>query len=325
MANKQLIELSSKIVTKNANVEEKQEFLKVIDTLRQKGATNPVVLWEINEIITRTADEILRPRVDFLDYIAEVERVGHGQKIEFNIPEKFKMAMNWASRGATVDYVRVGDKKKVTAEPEIITGGAYYEIDQLLSGNVDAFVGVVEALVSEMEEKISGRIINLLASVMASAPAANKWIGAGINTANFSNVASTVQRYDRNTSVICDIDFAKKLNALVGADFLSDRMKEELNANGLFGAIDGTKIITFSNTFTDDTNTALVAPRKYGFVVPSSANNKIIKVGFEGGLEQYTSTDIESERVFLKVTQKASVNVVSPISNIGFLEDTTLA
>lgn len=325
MANKQLIELSSKIATNKANREEKHEFLQVIDTLRQKGATNPVVLWEINEIITRTADEILRPRVDFLDYIADVERVEHGQKIEFNVPAKTKFAMNWASRGATVDYARVGNKPKITAEPEVLTGGAYYEIDQLLSGNVDAFVGVVDALVTEMEEKITGRIISLLANVMASAPSANKWSGAGITTNNFSSVASTVQRYDRNTSVICDIDFAKKLNALVGADFLSDRMKEELNANGLFGVIDGSKIVTFTNTFTDDTNTTLVAPRKYGFVVPSSNNGKIVKVGFEGGLEQYTHTDIDSERVFLKVTQKASTNIVSPIHNIGFLEDTTLA
>lgn len=325
MANKQLIELSSKIVTKNANKEEMQEFLQVIDVLRQKGASNPVVLWEINEIITRTAEEILRPRVDFLDYIADVERVGHGQKIEFIVPEKFKMAMNWSGRGNTVDYKRVGNKGKVTIETEVITGGAYYEIDQLLSGNIDGFVGVVEALVTEMEEKISGRIITVLSAIMASAPTANKWVGANISKTNFDGVASTVQRYDRNTSVICDIDFAKKLNALVGVDYLSDRMKEDLNNNGLFGVIDGTKIITFTNTFTDGTNTELVAPRKYGFVVPTSNNNKIVKVGFEGGLEQYTSTDIESERVFLKVTQKVGVNVVSPISNIGFLEDTSLA
>ena len=325
MANKQLIELSTKIATNKAEREDKYEFLQVIDALRQKGATNPVVLWEINEIITRTADEILRPRTDFLDYIADVERVNHGQKIEFSVPAKTKFAMNWASRGATVDYSRVGNKTKITAEPEILTGGAYYEIDQLLSGNVDEFVGVVEALVTGMEEQISARVISLLANVMSSAPAANKWAGSGITSANFSGVASTVQRYDRNTSVICDIDFAKKLNALVGVNYLTERMKEDLNKNGLFGDIDGTSIVTFVNSFKDDTNTALVAPRKYAFVVPSSSNGKVVKVGFEGGLEQYTKTDIDSERVFLKVTQKASANVISPINNIGFLEDTTLA
>lgn len=325
MANEKLIELSTKIASNKAEREDKYEFLQVIDTLRQKGVTNPAVLWEINEIITRTADEILRPRVDFLDYIADVERVEHGQKIEFTIPAKTKFAMNWSSRGTTVDYTRVGSKSKITADIEKLTGGVYYEIDQLLSGNTDEFVGVVDALVTDMEEKITSRIINTLATVMASAPANNKWTGGGITAADFNKVASTVQRYDRNTSVICDIDLAKKLVGLVGVDYLSDRMKEDLNASGLFGKINGTNIITFNNTFTDDTNTTLVAPREYGFIVPSGANTKVVKVGYEGGLQQFTSTDVESERVFLKVGQKAAIHAVTSVSNLGFLQDTSLA
>lgn len=325
MANEKLIELSTKIATNKADREDKYKFLQVIDTLRQKGVTNPSVLWEINEIITRTADAILRPRVDFLDYVADVERVEHGQKIEFSVPAKTKLAMNWSSRGTTVDYQRVGSKSKITADVEKLTGGVYYEIDQLLSGNTDEFIGVVDQLVTSMEEQITARIINTLAAVMASAPTANKWIGAGITATDFNKVASTVQRYDRNASVICDIDLAKKLVGLVGADYLSDSMKDDLNANGLFGKVSGTNIITFSNTFTDDTNTALVAPREYGFIVPSSTNSKIIKIGYEGGLQQFTNTDIESERVFLKVGQKAAIHAVTNVSNLGFLQDTSLA
>ncbi|MGG0308441.1 hypothetical protein ABEY43_06495 [Priestia megaterium] len=325
MANKALIELSSKVYSKTAGREELAEFTKVINTLRQKGATNPQVLWELNQIITKTAEEILRPRLNFLDYIAETQHVNHGEKIEFQVPAKTRMGMKWTARGTTVDYQRVGGASKFTAEPEIIAGGAYYEIDQLLSGNVGAFIGVVDALVEDMERQLTGRVINTLATVMAAAPAANKWSGAGITPTNFSQVTSTVQRYDRNTSVIVDIDFAKKLTGFIGAESMSDAMKEQKNNNGLFGRVDGTDIIVFQNPFEDDTNTTLAAPRKYGFVVPASASGKVVKIGFEGGLEQYTKTDIDSERVFLKVTQKASCDAVTTLSNLGFLEDTNLA
>lgn len=326
MANQALIELSSKVYNKTAAREELAEFVQVIEALRQKGATNPQVHYEINEIITKTANEILKPRLDFLQHVAETQRVDHGQKIEFHIPARTKMSMQFTGRGTTVDYQRVGKRSKFTSAPEKVQGGAYYEIDQLLAGNVDQFVGVVDALVKNMEDKITARVISTLHTAMASAPAANRWTGAGIALSNFDAVSSVIQRYDRNVSFIGDIDFAKKIANLVGADYMSDRMKEFKNANGLFTNVNGVDIVTFTNPFADDDldNTKLAVSREYGYIVPAGAE-KPVKIGFEGDLVQYTDTDIQSERVFLKVGQKVGIDVLTDLRNIGELQDTQLA
>lgn len=326
MANQALIELSSKVYNKTAEREDKREFLDVIETLAKKGATNPQVHYEINEIITRTAGEILKPRMDFLDYIAETNRVEHGQKIEFNVPQRTKMQMQWTARGTTVDYQRVGKRSKFTAEPEKIAGGAYYEIDQLLSGSTDEFIGVVDSLVKNMEDKITGRVFSTLHTAMASAPAANRWSGAGITPANFDAVASVIQRYDRNVALIADIDFAKKVAGFVGAEYMTESMKELKNNSGYFATVNGVDIVVFTNPFADDDidNTKLAAPREYAYLLPTGAE-KPVKIGFEGGLEQFTKTDIESERVFLKVGQKVSIDHFTDMRNVGEFHDTTLA
>lgn len=327
MANNHLIELATRVAKEkgNASREDKYELSQILGLLRDKGATNPQVHYEINQIITRTADEIFKPSLDFLDYVADTQRVGHGEKIEFQIPAKTKMRMSYTGRGVTVDYQRMGFSRKFTSTPEVISGGAYYEIDQLLSGNISGFTGVVDALVKNMQDQVTNRVIGTMAS--APVPAVNKWSGAGIAPANFSDVASIVQRYDRNVVCVADIDLAKKIGGFVGADRMSDAMKEAINQNGYFTTVDGVDVIVFSNPFSDDDtdNTKLSAPREFGFIMPASIDNKPVKIGFEGGMEQYTDTDINSERVFLKTTQKVSIDVFHDLRNIGILEDTTLA
>ncbi len=326
MANDKFIELSSKVYNKTAEREEMKEFVDSLSLIAKKGATNPQTHWEINEIITRTANEIIKPRLDFLDYIADVQRVDHGQKIEFNVPVRSKMAMHWTGRGTTVDYQRVGDRKKFSAEPRKIQGGAYYEIDQLLAGNTDQFVGVVDALVEDMLSNINSEVFNVLHTAMASLPSANRWTGANITPTDFDKVASVIQRYSRSVACLADIDFAKKIAKTVDAQYLSDRMKEMRNDNGYLGTVNSVDIVTFTNPFSsnDVDNTKLSAPREYAYLIPSGAE-KPIKIGFEGDLQQFTDTDIESERVFLKVGQKASVDVFHDLRNIGQLHDTSLA
>jgi hypothetical protein len=235
------------------------------------------------------------------------------------------MQMQWTGRGTTVDYQRVGGKTKFTAQPEKVQGGAYYEIDQLLSGNVDEFVGVVNDLVESMEQGVTSRVFTVLHSAMGNAPAVNRWTGAGITSANFDSVASVIQRYDRKAACIADIDFAKKIAGFVDATYLSDRMKELKNSGGYLTTVNGVDIVVFNNPFAnDDTdNTKLVAPKQFSYIVPNGSE-KPVKIGFEGDLVQYTSTDIETERVFLKVGQKVSIDVFSDLRNIGELQDTSL-
>jgi hypothetical protein len=321
MANQAFLELCNKVYSNTATNAEVNEFKEAMKIIASKGAS-PQAIWDLNQIIIKQAQEVLKPKLDFLNYIAETSQVAHGQKIEWRKP-KGKIKMKWSARGTTVDYTRIGFQEKFTAEPTKIQGGAYYEHDQLLSGSTEGFQNVVALLAQDMEDQIVAKAISVLHTAMASAPSPNRWAGAGVALNNFNAVTSVVQRYNRKVSTLCDIDFAKKLAGLVPDGKLSDGMKDTLNDNGLFGHINGVDIVVYNNPFADATNSKTVAPKEFAYVLPAGVD-KPVKIGFEGDLYQLTDTDIDSERVFLKVGQKVSVDVFDTI-NIGELDDTTLA
>lgn len=320
MANQAFLELCDKVYNHTATKEELSEFNEAMKVIASKGAS-PQAIWELNEILIRQAQQVLAPKLDFLGYIADVQTVNHGQKIEWRKP-RGKIKMKWSARGTTVDYTRIGFQERFLSNPVKIQGGAYYEYDQLLSGTSDGFAGVVDALAQDMEDKVTSKAISVLHTAMSSAPTVNRWSGAGVTLANFNAITSVVQRYNRKVTCVCDIDFAKKLAGLVPDTKMSNGMKDTLFQNGLFGNINGVDIVVFNNPFTDESNTTLKAPKEYAYILPAGAD-KPVKIGFEGSVYQLTDTDIDSERIFLKVGQKVAVDCFDT-HYIGELDDTSL-
>lgn len=321
MANQAFMELCNRVYDKSATREDLSEFKNAMKVIASKG-TSPQAIWELNELLLKQANLVLKPKLDFLDYMSETTHVGHGQKIEWRRP-RGQINMKWSARGTTVDYSRLGFQDRFVSNPVKIQGGAYYEYDQLLTGETDGFVGVVDALVSNMQDQITAKAFQVLHTAMASAPTANRWSGAGITLANLDQVTSVVQRYNRAVTLLCDIDFAKKISNLVPDTRMSYGMQDTLNENGFFGTIHGVDIVTFNNPYWDESNTTLKASREYAYVLPKGSASPI-KIGFEGDMYQLTDTDIESERIFLKLGQKVAVDCFDTYY-IGELDDTTLA
>lgn len=323
MANQVFMELCNKVYTHTATNDEVGEFKSALKLIKDKGAS-PQAIWELNQILVKQAEVIIAPKLDFLQYVADVITVGHGEKIEFTVP-KGKINMKWTARGNGVDYVRFGYSEKYTAEPVKIAGGVYYEYDQLLSGSTAGFNGAVDGLVEDVENKVTAKVLSVLHTKMASSPAVNRSTESGLTLGNFDKVTGAIQRYSPKVATVCDIDFAKKITGLVTDALKSDAMKDFKNTNRYFTTVNGVDVVVFANPYTDQTNTALVAPRRYGYVLPTGASNlKPVKIGFEGGMYQLTQQDIETERVFLKVGQKISVDMFDTYYT-GEMEDTQLA
>lgn len=320
MANHAFLELCNKVYNQSATKEELGEFKSAMQVIASKGAS-PQAIWELNELLLKQANLILGPKLDFLNYIAETVTVGHGQKIEWRRP-RGQAKMRWSARGTTVDYSRLGFQDRFVSNPVKIQGGAFYEYDQLLTGESDGFVGVVDALVSNMQDNITSKAFQVLHTAMASAPTVNRWSGAGITLANFDTISSTVQRYNRKATCVCDIDFAKKLSNLVPDSRMSFKMQDTLFENGYFGQIHGVDIVVFNNPYWDESNASLKAPREYAYILPAGTD-KPVKIGFEGSMYQLTDTDMESERIFLKLGQKVAVDCFDTYY-IGELDDTSL-
>ncbi|MEB5480796.1 hypothetical protein P8825_14610 [Shouchella clausii] len=325
MANQAFIEIATKVASKTAKREEKKEFVEAIKEIATDESLGPNRYWKINQIITRTANELFKPRVDFYEYIADVERVGRGEKLQFDIPMRTGVAMAWTGRGTTVDYERMQGSQKLDVEPEVIAGGVYYEMDQLATGDVDGFVGAVDSLVDSLDSNVNARVMSTLHRAMAHAPRNNRWQGAGIQKANFDKLSSIVTRYGKRPVALVDYDLGVKLTELVPQAGQTEAMKEKINSDRILGRVSGVDIVTFTNPFAiDDTeNEKYAVPRNYGYIFPTGYD-KPIKIGFEGDLTEYTAQDIQSERVFLKVKQLVGVRALTDLRNVCEINDTTL-
>ena len=99
-------------------------------------------------------------------------------------------------------------------------------------------------------------------------------------------------------------------------------MKDELNRTGMLATYKGHKVIVLPQGFTDASHTEKVIDPAYCWIIPAGANNKPIKVAFEGGacIKETENDDWSKD---FQVYKKVGV-VAMMTNNICVYMDTSL-
>lgn len=322
--------LFSRVYNNKMEKEDSVDIKAYITKVFGDGSVNPdpSALHQFNTLVVQTADEIAKPAVtNLLSLFANVDSETRGNIKEIRIPQKNKAKVVWSATGSGVDLVRVEGRKSIFAVPQHLSTGFYYEPLDLVRESEEYFRKLVNGVADAKIKLYLDKINELTATAITSGkiPASNVKSGSGVTLAQYNKLASVLQRYGGRPVFVADtllIDYFAMQQATDSTykNLLSDKIKEELLTSLNPSTIGRTTAINLVNPFTDETNSKVELAINKGYMFAGSVEQKPFSIVEYGGLRQMTETDIEDERVKIKITQDAAINLVFGEA-IGLIEE----
>jgi hypothetical protein len=278
---------------------------------------DPSLLHQFNDVVVKTADEIAKPMVtDMLGLFSNQQSAKRGNIVEIKIPQQNKAKVVWSASGSGVDLVRVEGKKSIMAVPAHLSAGFYYEPLDLVTESVDYFRKLVDDVANAKAKLYLDKVYAMIASAVTSGkiPAANSTSGSNLTIAQYNKLASTISRVAGGKTIfVADtllIDYFLEQQQSSKPNLLTDRIREEIVSALNPSEIGRTIAMNLVNPFTDDNNNKVELPVNKGYMFSGGTNKKPFEIVEYGGLRQQTAADIEDERVKMKITQDASINLI---------------
>lgn len=332
--NVKLKSLFSRVANNKMAERDEQDIQDYITRVFGNGATNadPSLIWQFNNLIVQTANEIAKPAVtDVLSLFATVQTQTPGNIVQLRIPQKNKAKVVWSASGSGVDLVRVAGRKTVLATPEHLSAGFYYEPLDFVRESIDYFNQLVDDVANAKVRLYLDKVTELVAKAITSGdiPAANVVAGDNLTIAQYNKLASVISRVAGGKSIfVADpllIDYFLDQQQTARPNLLTDRVREEILTQLNPAEIGRTTAVNLVNPYLDDKNTKVELPVNKGYMFSGGTNVKPFQIVEYGGLKQLTDQDIEDERIKMKLTQDASINLVYGNAVGSITENTAVA
>lgn len=289
---------------------------------------DPTLLHQFNNLVVETADEIAKPQMsDLLGVFATFVPRNRGDLYKYNIPQKFKSKVKWVANGTGIDAVRVDKGVQQIALPR--TFGTAFEYEPL-DVSTDA-VGNFNILVNNVAEAKLKLYLNEVMALIEKAvtsqaiPANNVLSGSALTIAQYNKQASRVARYGGKPIFVADsllIDFfANQYATLLGTNNATpDRLKEMFASALSITEIGRTTAVNLINPFIDKANTQVELPINKGYMFSSSESLKPFVIAEYGTMRQKTKENFEDDRIIMKITQDAAIEMLYP-ETINYIKE----
>ena len=285
------------------------------ETLRKELdelAATPAMYRENKNLIFSMIEEVLDDVVpkkvsEAYDQFAEVRVFAQGDKPLFrrklssgNRAKQFITRVGLAGRYEIFKLAKQEEAFEVRTSA--IGGAAGVGLEEFLDGRVD-FAELTQIVMDGMEELISKEIGAALKASINQLPAANRVAAPGFDEDAFDKLLMVAAAYGEPV-IYCTYEFAVKMIPQEAWRY-TEAMKTELWANGRFQTYKGHRVIILEQGFEDGTNSRKVIDPGYAWIIPTGANEKPVKVAFEGNTlvrEQDNNADWSKEfHVYKKV------------------------
>lgn len=329
-SNAKLKALFSRIANGKAENTDEQDIKDFIGKVFNGGQNpDPSLLWQFNNLVVQTANEIAKPMVtDVLSLFANTQNQTPGNIIELKIPQKNKAKVIWSASGSGVDLTRVAGRKTKLAVPAHLSTGFYYEPLDLVRESIDYFNFLVNDVANAKVRLYLDKVYEMIAAAVSSGdiPAANVVAGDNLTIAQYNKLASTISRVAGGKTIfVADslmIDYFLNQIAAATPSLLSDALKDEILTQLNPAQIGRTTAVNLVNPFIDDDNTKAELPVNKGYMFSGGTNVKPFQIVEYGGLKQLTEQDIEDERIKMKITQDASIDLIYG-NAVGYVTENT--
>jgi hypothetical protein len=318
-SNEKLKGLFSRVYDDKMEENDYSDIKELIKKVFGSGESNPdpSLLHQFNDVVVKTADEIAKPIItDVLGLFSNKQNAKRGNIVEIKIPQQNKAKVVWSATGSGVDLVRVEGKKSIVAVPAHLSAGFYYEPLDLVTESVDYFRKLVDDVANAKAKLYLDKVYEMIASAVTSGkiPAANAISGSNLTIAQYNKLASTISRVAGGKTIfVADtllIDYFLDQQQTSKPNLLTDRIREDIISSLNPSEIGRTVAMNLVNPFTDENNNKVDLPVNKGYMFSGGTNKKPFEVVEYGGLRQQTQQDIEDERVVMKITQDASIQLI---------------
>lgn len=312
--------LFSRVYNGKMEENDSQDITEFAKRVFGDGSLNPdpSLLHQFNNLIVQQADQIAKPMVtNMVSTLANFKAVQRDQIVKYDIPQKNKAKVRWSANGSGVDLVRVENKKSEVAVPRTFSTGFYYEPFGMVTDAEASLKTLIDDIANAKVRLYFAEISKLVAAAVASGdvPAKNVLSGNNITLAQYNKLGSTLARVGGGRPVfVADtllIDyFAQQQTGASHKELLTDRVREDLLRELNISQIGRTDAVNLVNPFITEANDKTELPVNVGYMLAGSATQKPFVVTEFGGLRQMTEQDMEDERIKIKLSQDADIQLI---------------
>ena len=282
----------------------------------------------IFRIIEETLSEIVPERVkQNYEQFAEVKHYAQGDKPIFrrktNIHNRNrgKQFITRVGLAGIYEVWKLGSAQESFEVPTSAIGGAaQIGFEEFLDGRVD-WAELVNILYEAIDDLVFEEIGEALGEGINQLPAANRVVSAGFDEVAFDALLNQAKMYG-NVTIYCTNEFAVKMIPQEAWRY-TEAMKDELYRTGRLQGYKGERIVILPNSYKTAFNQVKVLDPSMCWIIPSSADQKPVKVAFEGDL--YTN-EFENYDWSRDIHVYEKVGVVCMMDNaIHVYKDTSLS
>lgn len=276
-------------------------------------------------IIEETLDEVLPKKVEqAYSAFAEVKTFAQGDKPAFrrkvNSRQRAKQFITRVGLAGVYEVFKLGGAETFEVPTSAIGGAAQIGFEEFLDGRAD-FAELTSIVMEGMDELIYQEVAEAMMNSIDQLPTNNQVIANEFDEAAMDHLIMIASAYGVPT-IYCTEEFAARMVPETG--WLTDGMKEQIWNNGRLASYKGKRVVILPQTFTDATNTKKLVNPAFAWVIPSGANEKPVKIAFEGNTHV---RDVESNHDWSREIQVyKKVGVVAMLANnICVYNDTSLS
>lgn len=270
--------------------------------------------YQIAQLVGYTVNEMTKPQTDWLNQVADVKRVGYGEKAAFRTKLEGVTAFLQA-KGGTPARSKIAHKQ-VTLDTIAVSARPVINMYELKTGRVQ-MADLIRDASYEMHTKQIQYIQQVLNAAATSWASPFYGTGAGIVKAVLN---PQIQHWMRTGAVtlLGDIAIVSKLadqtgfTAATGTQQYSPSIIDEVIKTGVIGVYYGAKVVNLVNPYLSDNVTPVIDTKRL-YILPSAASVDMrpLKVLYEGDVQSTESTNIDDLAYEIRLDQFFGAGIVT--------------
>ena len=273
-------------------------------------ASNPTPhnRYQIGQLIAFSVNEILRPRTNWLDNVADVKRVAEDDKAQFKVKHEGIRAYIQA-KGATTARSKVAEKS-LTVDTVSVSARPVINFVELRNGM--QMSTLINDAAYQMELAEYGYIQNVLDAAASAWAAPFYGSGSGVVKGTIDPMIRFWMRASGGArpTILGDIDMVSKLGELTGFTATTNTMwannlMDEQNRAGFIGIYNGASVVNLLNPIKEDTAADFAFSTKKLYIIPGGIDAALrpLKVVFEGDVVAQDNTNIDDKSYEVRLDQ----------------------